>query len=260
MLIKQKKGDSLDAKGKKWGKTIEKYFQASDVTNEVINFPALIRTLGNIRNKIILDFGCGNGRFSSQLAKMGAQKVIGIDKENSMIHLARKINPSARIEYYTNPGNKLAFLNNNSIDIVVANLVFMMSSRKEFIHRAFKEIFRVMKPNGLFVYLITHPSFIERGAPDYRNQFDNTFDYFDEGQPYRFILFDHRGKEIDEEFYDYHYTISTYLNMAVKNNFTIIGVKEVGWNNPSQAKKYKIQKKFQTFPQSLIIAAKKLRA
>lgn len=241
----------------KWNETVESYFEAADITNEAINFPAIVRGMGEVEGRTILDYGCGNGRFARKIEQMGATKVIGVDKAPSMIDLARAADPDSRVEYQANPDNTLSFLPDGSIDKAMANLVFMMSPTKGEMQQAFREIHRVLKEDGTFVYLITHPAFIERGAPDYRNEFDGPFDYFAEEKPYKFILKDSKGKEIDEDFYDYHYTLATYLNTAIQSGFTITGVEEVAYDDPAVVKKYKIPAEFQKFPQSFMVALKK---
>lgn len=246
-----------EEKGSKWGETVESYFKAADITNEAINFPAIVRGIGEIEGQTVLDYGCGNGRFTRKVEKMGAAKVIGVDKAPSMIELAKHSDPNSRVEYHANPDNTLAFLPDNSIDKVMANLVFMMSPKKEDMQQAFREIHRVLKEDGTFVYLVTHSAFIERGAPDYRNEFDGPFDYFAEEKPYKFILKDSQGTEIDENFYDYHYTIATYLNTAIQSGFAITGVEEVTYDDPAVVEKYKIPNEFQKFPQSMMVVLKK---
>lgn len=244
-------------KCKKWGETVGSYFQAADITNEIVNFPAIVRGLGDVKGKIILDYGCGNGRFSKKIEEMGAKKVIGVDRESSMIDLARKANTSSHIEYRANPDNTLSFLPNSSVDKVMANLVFMMSPTKKDMQKAFGEIYRIIKKGGTFVYLITHPAFIERGAPDYRNEFDGPFNYFAEGKPYKFILNDLQGKEIKEDFYDYHYTLATYFNMTIRSGFIVTKVEELAYDNTTVVNKYKIAKEFQKSPQSLMVVLEK---
>ena len=259
MIEGSPKINNPDKQSKKWGETTESYFEAADITNEEINFPAIIRGIKEVEGQTVLDYGCGNGRFSRKIEQMKAKKVIGVDKEQSMIDLAKNSDLDSRVEYHANPDNTLSFLPNNSVDKVMANLVFMMSPTKENMRQAFGEIHRVLKEDGTFIFLVTHPAFIERGAPDYRNEFDGPFDYFAEEKPYRFILEDSHGKEIDEKFYDYHYTLATYLNMAIQSGFTITGVEELTYNDPVIVEKYKIPQEFQKFPQSFMVMGGKLK-
>ena len=258
MVEKLPQLNSSDMGGEKWNETVKSYFEAADITNEEVNFPAIMRGLGEIQGQTILDYGCGNGRFARRIEQMGATNVIGVDLAPAMIDLAKTIDSNSRVEYYANLDNTLSFLADNSIDKVMANLVFMMSPTKEDMQQAFREIHRVLKEGGVFVYLVTHPAFIERGAHDYRNEFDGQFDYFKEGKPYRFVLIDSQGREIDEKFYDHHYTLATYLNTAIQSGFTIAGIEEVSYNDPAVVEKYKIPHEFQTYPQSLMVVGEKL--
>jgi len=111
-----------DKQSKKWSETTESYFEAADITNEEINFPAIIRSIGKVDGQILLDYGCGNGRFSRKIEQMKAEKVIGVDKEQSMIDLAKNSDLDSSVEYHANPDNTLSFLPSNSVDKVMANL------------------------------------------------------------------------------------------------------------------------------------------
>lgn len=246
-------------KAKTWGEAVESYLEAPDVTNEEVNFPAIMRHVGEVQGQTILDFGCGNGRFSKKIEAMGAGRVIGVDREQAMIDLARKDGENSKVEYHANPDNTLSFLPDGTVDKVIANLVFMMCPTKADIQQAFKEIHRVLKENGEFVFLITHPAFIQKPAIDYRNEFSGSFDYFAEEKPYKFILIDKQGKEIDENFYDYHYTLGTYINTTIQSGFDIVGVEEVVCSDPAVIKKYKIDKTFQMYPQAMIVIGRKLK-
>lgn len=239
-----------------WNKTVESYLEAAGITNEKINFPAIMRGLGDVRGLIVLDYGCGNGRFARNLESLGVAKVIGVDISSTMINLATTADPSSGVEYHVNPDNALSFLPDNSVDKVMANLVFMMSPSKMEMQQSFREIHRVLKQGGTFAYLVTHSAFIERGAHDYRNEFDGPFNYFEEEKPYMFILIDSQGREINEKFYDYHYTLATYLNTTIQSGFTIAGVEEVSYPD-SVVAKHNIPHEFQTFPQALVVVGKK---
>ena len=44
----------------------------------------------DFRNKTILDFGCGHGSLSIEIANSGAEKVIGIDVDEECIKIAKE--------------------------------------------------------------------------------------------------------------------------------------------------------------------------
>ena len=104
--------------------------------------------------KVILDAGCGSGKFSAALAKFGAKKVIGVDIGSHGLEFARK--QSAKMDY----GNKLEFihgslldipLESESVDIVWSNGVIHHTTDYE---KCLEEFNRVLKKNGdLFLYV-----------------------------------------------------------------------------------------------------------
>lgn len=74
--------------------TVKKYYETVGSDSESVKltdadkkFESLVSQ--NLDNKIALDLGCGNGRYSEVLCKNGAKKVIGIDISESMIELAK---------------------------------------------------------------------------------------------------------------------------------------------------------------------------
>jgi len=103
----------------------------------------VFRSIG-IKDKVILDFGCGDGFYSIKLIQEGAKKVIGIDASSTMIELAKKKYPHERVAYINADGKSLP-LPDYSFDIVFAN--FVIQHFKES-HRPIKEIHRVLKDDG----------------------------------------------------------------------------------------------------------------
>ncbi len=58
-------------------------------TAEKVEFAFLLKVLGSVKNKRILDLGCGTGKFGLKLAR-DAQEVIGIDISRESIYLTRR--------------------------------------------------------------------------------------------------------------------------------------------------------------------------
>ncbi len=235
-----------------WDRSVSAYISSEDIYNEEINHAAITRYLGDIQGKTILDYGCGYGIFARNLKKKGAGQVIATDTSSSMIQLAKAADVSVPVQYYYMPENNLSFLGNATVDKVTANLVFMMIPTAQEIAASMQEIHRVLRPGGIFVYLITHPCFIQRGGYNYYNVFKQDFHYMQEGASYRFILRDVDGQDVDGEFFDYHHTLTTYLNVTLQVGFQLTAFEELAYPD-KVIKKYGVSKAFQTFPQALVV-------
>lgn len=105
----------------------------------------------DIKNKIILDLGCGFGWFEYHLGYM-AKKVIGIDKSENDLRTAKKNIKNKNIKFVV--GNALEIpIKDKKIDTVLASEV-MEHMPKNTEDKFFKEINRVLKQNGI-LYLTT---------------------------------------------------------------------------------------------------------
>lgn len=96
-----------------------------------------------------LDIGCGTGRTTKPLSKMNFD-VVGIDYSESMIGIAKTLNPN--INFETADVLDLPFENNSFKNIIFSfnGLMLVGDYKKRLI--ATKEIKRVLKPNGIFIF------------------------------------------------------------------------------------------------------------
>ena len=106
------------------------------------------------KDKIVLDAGCGSGKFSATIAKLGASKVIGLDIGEHAIKFAqgqaKKINYGKVLEF--KEGSILDIpLDDNSVDMVWSNGVIHHTTNYD---KCVEEFSRVIKPGGtLFLYV-----------------------------------------------------------------------------------------------------------
>jgi len=127
------------------------HFERTAITLWKLGYPEVCKYLGKIKGKTILDYGCGSGVFSRFLHESGA-KIIGVDVSQNMIKVAKYSKPSA-IEYHPITSGEMDFLSAGTFDYVVSNFVLCtLPSRKE-IKKILGELFRVLKKNGLFVFM-----------------------------------------------------------------------------------------------------------
>ncbi len=126
-----------------------KKYPAGYFYNELLEMPATMELLGQVRGKRILDFGCGTGIYAKLLTKKGA-KVSGFDISPGMLSIAKKENP--RLDLRQGSGYKIPF--DEEFDIVLASLVVHYLKDWD---RAFKEVSRVLKKNGVFIFSTDNP-------------------------------------------------------------------------------------------------------
>ena len=106
------------------------------------------------QDKIILDFGCGNGIHSFFPIKAGAKKVIGIDLSEKSLAIARekarKEGIEEKVEFIKMDCEKMDFPN-NFFDIILDAGTFSSLDLKN----VFPELTRVLKPDGKVIGIET---------------------------------------------------------------------------------------------------------
>lgn len=101
----------------------------------------------------ILDFGCGTGRLTEFMAK-DFKKVIGVDISGTMIAQGKeRLKDLNNVELIEIDGNSIP-LPESSIDNVFSYLVFQHIKTRELVESAFKDIYRVLTPGGVFKVLM----------------------------------------------------------------------------------------------------------
>jgi ubiquinone/menaquinone biosynthesis C-methylase UbiE len=133
------------------------------VVNEVISFSEEVGLWQSERiifakylqphNKI-LDIGCGTGRTTFGLYGMGYKDILGLDLSEEMISAAQKIanDKSLEISFAIENACALSF-NTDSFDAAVFSFNGIMTiPAKETRQKSFNEIYRVLKPGGLFIF------------------------------------------------------------------------------------------------------------
>jgi SAM-dependent methyltransferase len=97
-----------------------------------------------------LDLGCGEGRLSRDLKRVG-HEIVGVDAAASMLVAAREVDP--QIETYLADAAALPF-DDDAFDCVVA---FMSLQDIDDFGGAIKEAARVLEAGGHFCFAIVHP-------------------------------------------------------------------------------------------------------
>lgn len=147
--------------GRGWDKAaswwVSRYSPRGDLNREWVIDPILFKWLGSVEGLRVLDAGCGEGYLSRLLAERGA-RVVGVDLSGKLLGVAKKQENSRRlgILYRRADLADLSDFRSESFDAVVSNIVLVDVARYR---EAIREIFRVLKRSGRFLFSITHPAF-----------------------------------------------------------------------------------------------------
>ncbi len=177
----------------------------------------MLKALGDVAGRRVLDIGCGEGRFGRVLAGLGAQ-VTGVDLTEPLIEQARGL-ASGGETYLVGIAEDLAGMCDASFDLAVSYIVLV--DVLDF-RRSIQEAFRVLRPGGRFAVCNVHPmrmalpnGWIKQGD---RKLFYAIDDYTNEG-PREFEWW-------GESFINMHRTLSSYVSAFVDGGFVIDGIQE----------------------------------
>lgn len=111
-----------------------------------------------IKQKTIVDIGCGTGRIS-RILSAGAAKVTGLDISAKMLEIARQNDPKSR---YIQIGAESALpFADESVDFIVSNLVLEHIGN---LAHFFKEIARISKKTSVIYISAMHPAMLLKGT------------------------------------------------------------------------------------------------
>jgi len=204
----------------RWDRYAETYSathtEKGDLHKEVLLNPTLLSLMGEVKDKRILDAGCGEGYLSRILAKSNAH-IMAVDYSKRIIEIAKeRTSSNLSINYKYGNCENLNFLEDNSFDLIVSNMVIQDLAHYE---KAFQEMYRLLVEGGIFIFSILHPCFITpqsgwEKTEDGKKLHWNVDNYFFEGayeqrmgEPEKIILF--------------HRTLTSYMNALIKAGFTL---------------------------------------
>lgn len=135
--------------------------------------PATERLLRVSPGEMILDVGCGAGRFARRMAELGAY-VVAFDFSERFIERAKKRTPPdvKNIEYHVADATderQILALGVTRFDAAVATMVLMDMASIEPLMSALS---KCLKPDGRFVFSVMHPCFQTAGISKFAEQFE----------------------------------------------------------------------------------------
>jgi len=115
------------------------------------DLPEILRA--HVTGRRALDFGCGTGRSTRFLRKLGFD-VTGVDISEDMLRIARTTDPSG--DYRLVPGDNLNQFAAGSFDLLLCAFPFD-NVPGEMKARLFRDLRRVLAPTGTIVNLVSSP-------------------------------------------------------------------------------------------------------
>ena len=107
------------------------------------------------KNSKILDLGCGTGRTTINLYKLGYKNIIGLDYSEKLIECAKRycINNNLNINFKYGDATNLFEFESNSFDFVLFSYNGLMSiPRKENRDKVLEDVYRILKKDGIFIF------------------------------------------------------------------------------------------------------------
>ena len=184
--------------------------------NNLFEIPALFSMMPNLKDKTILDLGCGFGEHCKGFVESGAKKVIGIDISEKMLEIAKQENADSKITYINMPMENIFELT-EKFDIVISSLAFHYV---EDFAGVVKNVYNLLNENGTFIFsqenpLCTCHSGGQRWTKDENGNklYLNLSNYGIEGERESTWFVDNVKK--------YHRTFSSIVNTLIETGFKI---------------------------------------
>lgn len=220
--------------------------------NELLEIPVIKSMLPDLKNKTILDLGCGNGSMSRYFIEQGAKSVLAIDVSNNMINEAHEKNNLEGITYKVLGMENISKIN-LKFDLIFSSLAFHYI---EDFDKLIFDIYNLLNEGGTLLFSQEHPivtSTIYKQDMKKYTEIDNKRYFF---------LSDYNLVGERKIFWNvdgvikYHRNFSSIANTIIKNGLVIQEINESDASDSviSVVEKYKYQK---DRPYFIFIKAKK---
>ena len=184
--------------------------------NNLFEIPALFSMMPDLKDKAVLDLGCGFGEHCKRFVESGAKKVVGIDISEKMLEIAKIENADPKITYINMPMEDISKLN-EKFDVVISSLAFHYV---EDFSGVVKNIYDLLNEKGIFLFSQENPlctcfSGGNRWTKDENGNklYINLSNYGVEGERESTWFVDNVKK--------YHRTFSSIINTLIENGFTV---------------------------------------
>lgn len=222
-----------------WGEVAEWYgslLEEKGTYQRELILPNLTSRMNIQKGETILDLACGEGFFSREFYKRGAD-VIGVDISKELIEIARKkldpnkLSTKRKIEFFTSPASRLNFIKDCTVDAIT---IILALQNIENVKEVLRECDRVLKDSGKIFIIMTHPAFrVPKSSAwgwDNNIQFRRIDAYMSEQK----ILIEMApGKNSIQHTLTFHRPLQYYCKALKKNNLCVVDLEEWASNKIS---------------------------
>ena len=183
-------------------------------------WPAFRELLPDLREKDVLDLGCGFGWHCRYARTKQARSVVGIDLSENMLARARESTHDPAIQYH-----RLAIEDINyptdAFDVVLSSLAIHYVENFDLVCR---KVHHCLKVGGLFVFSVEHPIFTARASQDWSygphgERLHWPVDQYQEEGP-------RQARFLDHDVVKYHRTVATYVTTLLDGGFRLSRLSE----------------------------------
>ena len=118
----------------------------------------LLRLVGDVAGKSVIDLACGEGYYTRALRQQGADRIVGVDLSGAMIGLAEAEEACRRLGIEYRVGDVRTLEMPGEFDLAFAAYLLNYAHSAEELTQMCRAVVRVLKPGGRFVTVNSNPT------------------------------------------------------------------------------------------------------
>lgn len=218
----------MEEKARDWWNAWSEQFQEEGDIDVAVAFGPGAETgndlglLGELTGTNAIEMGCGGAQFGLAVAERGAD-VTGVDISEAQLEHARNLadEREQEIELVEESVTDMQSIADEAYDLAFSAWAFQWV---EDLRACFEEAYRVLKPDGRFVFSVDHPYYKILDAETH--EFEKS--YFDES-PRRTY-----SENFDAEMVVYRRKVSEVVNLLIDTGFVFEEMREPGHDDPEE--------------------------
>ncbi|MFC1946934.1 class I SAM-dependent methyltransferase [Chloroflexota bacterium] len=197
--------DYLESNKNAWNRQSVRCMNESELSNNILDFGDHrcltdddLNLIGDVRNKKVLELGCGGANIGINLAKRGGL-VTGVDISEEQITIAKEQATREGIDIQLEVSSIEDYVFREKYDMVISICAFQYVNNLD---RLFRKVYQHLVPGGIFIFSTNHPAFYtvayttiwrdEKENTSYRDERPETWKWDDSGQDdFSFTTFPH---------------------------------------------------------------------